>query len=152
MLLISRDGVHSGTAGRGGTKGSQVQLPSATTSTSTDGKDKEWVLALQQMRTMEARWSWPQSYSFKSTTALDAKARARPAAGDREGPPVSSVNGSCVWRNAGDQCVAARACLCFYGPSKAYLILADFLVPASDWCRLMAASDSLDAPAAHSCS
>lgn len=91
------------------------------------------------------------SYSFRSTTALDTKARARPAAGDREGPPVSRVSGSCVWRNAGDQCVAARACLCFYGPSKAYLILADFLVPASDWCRLMAARDSLDASAAHSC-
>lgn len=77
----------------------------------------------------------------------------RPAAGDREESPVSKVRGSCVWRNAGDQCVElCRPVLCFYGPSKAYLILADFLVPASDWCRLMATRDSLDAPAAHSCS
>lgn len=52
--------------------------------------------------------------SFRSTTALDTKARARPEAGDREGSPVSRVRGSCVWRNAGDQCVELCRPVCVF--------------------------------------
>lgn len=87
MPLIFRNRVHSGTAGRGGTSGPQVQLSDATTSTSTDGKDSEWMRALQQMRAMEDCWSsWPQLYSVRSATVLDTKARARPEAKIGKGP------------------------------------------------------------------
>lgn len=38
----------------------------------------------------------------------------RPAAGDREKSPVSKVRGSCVWRNAGDQCVELCRPVCVF--------------------------------------
>lgn len=95
LPLISRDRVHSGT-GRRWHKGSQVQLPSAT-STASDGKDGEWVLPLQHMLLAKT-----QLYSARPTTVLKPEPSQRQEI--LEGSPPAMVSGSCVLRTVGNQC------------------------------------------------
>lgn len=71
---------------------------------------------------------------------------------DWEGSPVARTSGPCMLRNVGDQCAELPGPAFFMALQKLISSLQIFLIPASDWWRLRAPRDLLDASTAHLCS
>lgn len=89
---MSTDRFHSGTGGEVA-QVSQVQLPRATTSTASDGKDREWVLPLHSLNHTQPG----QLQGWKRKPEPNWQPEIL------EGSPPARVSGSGVFRNVRDQ-------------------------------------------------